>query len=97
MGKLHRRMAKPHRLPSATQSQQLGEDEPQDHNANEVNEAEDSEITEQARQLKTLSQYQQDILRLQGEKEQLGKPPPATDTSKCKEQSGRPRSKEIGC
>ena len=47
---------------------------PLDKNSNEIQEEEeevDGEITEQARNLKTLSQYQQDILRLQGEKEQL--------------------------
>jgi len=40
-------------------------------NDDEVEEYEDGEITEQARNLKTLNQYQQDILRLQNEKEQL--------------------------
>jgi len=35
-----------------------------DQNGDEVKEDEDGEITEQARNLKTLNQYQQDILRL---------------------------------
>ena len=35
-----------------------------DQNGDEVEEDEDGEITEQARNLKTLGQYQQDILRL---------------------------------
>ena len=35
-----------------------------DQNGDEVEEDEDIEITEQARNLKTLNQYQQDILRL---------------------------------
>ena len=35
-----------------------------DQNVDEVEEDEDGEITEQARNLKTLNQYQQDILRL---------------------------------
>ena len=35
-----------------------------DQNGNEVEEDEDGKITEQARNLKTLNQYQQDILRL---------------------------------
>ena len=42
-----------------------------DQNGDEVEEDEDGEIIEQARNLKTLNQYQQDILRLQNEKEQL--------------------------
>ena len=42
-----------------------------DQNGDEVKEDEDGEITEQARNLKTLNQYQQDILRLQNKKEQL--------------------------
>jgi hypothetical protein len=42
-----------------------------DQNFDEVKEDEDGEITEQARNLKTLNQYEQDILRLQNEKEQL--------------------------
>jgi hypothetical protein len=36
-----------------------------------LEEDKDDEITEQARNLKTLNQYQQDILRLQNEKEKL--------------------------
>ena len=41
-----------------------------DQDGNEVLEVdEDSEITEQARNLKTLNQYQQDILMLQNKKE----------------------------
>ena len=39
-------------------------------NSDEVEEDEDGEITKQAKNLKTLNQYQQDILRLQNEKEQ---------------------------
>ncbi|CAD6257622.1 unnamed protein product [Miscanthus lutarioriparius] len=42
-----------------------------DQNGDKVEEDEDGEITEQARNLKTLNQYQQDILRLQNKKEQL--------------------------
>jgi hypothetical protein len=42
-----------------------------DQNGKEVEEDEDSEITEQAKDLKRLDKYQQDILRLQHEKEQL--------------------------
>ena len=42
-----------------------------DQNGDEVEEDEDGKITEQAINLKTLNQYQQDILRLQNEKEQL--------------------------
>ena len=42
-----------------------------DQNGDEVEEDEDGEIIEQARNLKTLNLYQQDILRLQNEKEQL--------------------------
>ncbi|CAD6227058.1 unnamed protein product [Miscanthus lutarioriparius] len=42
-----------------------------DQNGDEVKEDEDSEITEQARNLKTLNQSQQDILKFQNEKEQL--------------------------
>jgi len=42
-----------------------------DQNDNEVEEDEYGKITEQARNLKTLNQYQQNILRLQNEKEQL--------------------------
>ena len=42
-----------------------------DQNGDEVEEDEDGEITKQAKNLKTLNQYQQDILRLQNEKEQL--------------------------
>ncbi|CAD6205464.1 unnamed protein product [Miscanthus lutarioriparius] len=42
-----------------------------DQNGDEVKEDEDGKITEQARNMKTLNQYQQDILRLQNEKEQL--------------------------
>ena len=40
-------------------------------NGDEVEEDEDGEITEQGRNLKMLNRYQQDILRLQNEKEQL--------------------------
>ena len=41
-----------------------------DEDGNEVPEVdEDGEITEQARNLKTLNQYQQDILMLQNKKE----------------------------
>jgi hypothetical protein len=43
---------------------------PRDHN-NDDQEDKDGKITEQAKQLKTLNQYQQDILRLQGKKEHL--------------------------
>ena len=42
-----------------------------DQNGDEVKEDKDGEIAEQGRNLKTLNQYQQDILRLQNEKEQL--------------------------
>ena len=42
-----------------------------DQNGDEVEEDEDGKITKQARNLKTLNQYQQDILRLQNKKEQL--------------------------
>ena len=43
-----------------------------DEDGNKVpEEDEDDEITGQARNLKTLNQYQQDILTLQNEKEQL--------------------------
>ena len=40
-----------------------------DQNGDEVEEDEDGEITKQVRNLKTLNQYQQDILRLQNKKE----------------------------
>jgi hypothetical protein len=45
-------------------------DAPQDQN-NDGQEDEDGKITEQAKQLKTLNQYKQDILRLQDKKEHL--------------------------
>ena len=40
-------------------------------NSDEVEEDEDGEITKQSRNLKTLNQYQQNIVKLQIEKEQL--------------------------
>ena len=42
-----------------------------DQNGDEVEEDEDGEITKQSRNLKTLNQYQQNIVKLQIEKEQL--------------------------
>ena len=54
-----------------------------DQDINEVpEEDEDGEITKQARNLKTLNQYQQDILRLQNEKEQLLRQAAACNRSK---------------
>ena len=40
-----------------------------DQNGNEIEEDKEGEITEQTKDLKKLDQYQQDILRLQHEKE----------------------------
>ena len=42
-----------------------------DQNSDEVEEDEDGEITEQARNLKTLNQYQQDIPKLKNEEQLL--------------------------
>ena len=42
-----------------------------DQNGDEVEEDEDGEITDQARELRRLEQYKQDIARLQREKDQL--------------------------
>ena len=54
-----------------------------DQDRNEAPEVDkDGEITEQARNLKTLNQYQQDILRLQNKKEQLFRQATARNRSK---------------